>query len=216
MSTLVTRSARTRGAIRSAALVAALLGTVVTLGGCIEAAIIGGATGGALMANDRRTAEVVLGDERVENTASNRISTRFGDKVHVNVTSFNYTVLLTGEVPDAKAKAEIERIASEVDRVKAVVNELQIGAASALTARGNDTYLTGRVKASMVGANKFNTNYIKVVTEAGVVFLMGLVTRKEGDDATEIARSIGGVQKVVRVFEYITVPAAPPAPAPAK
>lgn len=209
MSKLVTRINGVRGIVRAAALAA----VVLTLGGCIEAAIVGGAAGGALMANDRRTSEVVLGDERVENTASNRISTRFGDKVHINVTSFNYTVLLTGEVPDAKVKAEAERIASEVERVKAVVNELQIGAPSALTARGNDTYLTGRVKASMVGANKFNTNYVKVVTEAGIVYLMGLVTRKEGDDATEIARAIGGVKKVVRVFEYVTVPAATPAPA---
>jgi len=212
MSKLVTRLNRASGLVRAAALAAAAL----TLGGCIEAALVGGAASGALMANDRRVAEVVLGDERVEATASNRISTRFGDKVHVNVTSFNYTVLLSGEVPDAKAKAEIERIASEVERVKAVVNELQVGAQSAFTARGNDTYLTGRVKAAMVGANKFNTNHVKVVTEAGVVFLMGLVTRKEGDDATEIARAIGGVQKVIRVFEYVTVPVAAPAPAPAK
>ena len=212
MSKLVTRLNRASGLLRAAALAAAAL----TLGGCIEAAIFGGAASGALMANDRRVAEIVLGDERVEATASNRISTRFGDKVHVNVTSFNYTVLLSGEVPDAKTKAEIERIASEVERVKAVVNELQVGAQSAFTARGNDTYLTGRVKAAMVGANKFNTNHVKVVTEAGVVYLMGLVTRKEGDDATEIARAIGGVQKVVRVFEDVTVPAAATAPAPAK
>lgn len=187
----------------------ALAAAVLALGGCIEAAIVGGAASGALVATDRRPAEVVLGDERVELNANNRITTRFGDKIHINVTSFNYTVLLTGEVPDAKTKAEIERMASEVERVKAVVNELQIGAQSALTARGNDTYLTGRVKASMVGANKFNANHIKVVTEAGVVFLLGVVTRKEADDATEIARSIGGVQKVVRVFEYVNVPTAP-------
>ena len=214
MSRLGTGIKLTRRPVRTATLAAALatvLAAVLTLGGCIEAAIIGGAAGGAMMATDRRPAEVVLGDERVEVTANNRISTRFGDKVHVNVTSFNYTILLTGEVPDAKVKAEIERIASEVERVKAVVNELQVGAISAYTARGNDSYLTGRVKAAMVGANKFNTNHIKVVTEAGVVYLLGVVTRKEADDATEIARAIGGVQKVVRVFEYVAV-----APAPAK
>jgi len=198
-----------RRLIQAAALAAAVLTAVLTLGGCIEAAIVGGAAGGALVATDRRPSEVVLGDERVEQTASNRISTRFGDKVHVNITSFNYTVLLTGEVPDAKTRAEVERIASEVERVKAVVNEMQIGEQSAYTARGNDSYLTGRVKASMVGANKFNANHIKVVTEAGVVFLLGVVTRKEADDATDIARSIGGVRKVVRVFEYVTVATAP-------
>lgn len=212
MSRLGTGIKLARRPVRTATLAAALatvLAAVLTLGGCIEAAIIGGAAGGAMMATDRRPAEVVLGDERVEVTANNRISTRFGDKVHVNVTSFNYTILLTGEVPDAKVKAEIERIASEVERVKAVVNELQVGAISAYTARGNDSYLTGRVKAAMVGANKFNTNHIKVVTEAGVVYLLGVVTRKEADDATEIARAIGGVQKVVRVFEYVAVAPAP-------
>ncbi len=183
------------------------------LAGCLEALVVGGATGAAVVANDRRAAEVVLGDERVELTASNRLSQAFGDRAHINVTSYNYTVLLTGEVPDEKAKQEAERIASQVERVKAVVNELQVAGVSSLASRGNDTYLTGRVKAAFVAAQKFSPNYVKVVTEAGVVYLMGLVSRGEADDATEIARSISGVRKVVRVFEYITAPAAP---APAK
>ncbi len=183
------------------------------LTGCFEALVVGGATGAAVVANDRRAAEVVLGDERVELTASTRLSEAFGDRAHINVTSYNYTVLLTGEVPDDKAKAEAERIVSQVERVKAVVNELQVAGVSSLASRGNDTYLTGRVKAAFVAAQKFSPNYVKVVTEAGVVYLMGLVSRGEADDATEIARSISGVRKVVRVFEYITAPAAP---APAK
>lgn len=182
------------------------LASAALLGGCIEAALIGGAATGASLANDRRPSEVVLGDERVEITAANRISQRLGDKVRVNVTSFNYTVLLTGDAPDAASRAEVERVATEVERVKAVVNEIRIGERLSLGARGNDTYLTGRVKAAMVAANKFNANHVKVVTEAGVVHLMGLVSRREADDATEIARGISGVQKVVRVFEYVVVP----------
>jgi osmotically-inducible protein OsmY len=187
---------------------------VLVLGGCIEAALVGGAATGVVVGTDRRPAEVVLGDERVEVTALNRLGQRLNDKAHVNVTSYNYTVLLTGEVPDAKSKEEAEKVAREIERVKGVVNELQIGAASSLQARGNDTFLTGRVKAAFVTPQKFSPLSVKVVTEAGVVYLLGLVTRQEADDATEIARGIGGVQKVVRVFEYL--PAAPkPAAAPA-
>lgn len=177
---------------------------VILLGGCVGAAVVGGAGGAALIANDRRAAEVVLGDERVELTVNQRINQRFGDKVHVSVTSYNYTVLLSGEVPDQKTRDEAEGIASRVERVKAVVNELQIGAPTSLSSRGNDTYLTGRIKAAFVTANRFNANQVKVVTERGVVFLLGLVTRKEADDATDIARGTPGVQKVVRVFEYVS------------
>jgi osmotically-inducible protein OsmY len=187
--------------------VAAVLGATVVLGGCIEAALIGGAAGGVAIANDRRPPEVVLGDERVEITANSRINKALSEKAHVNVISYNYTVLLTGEVPDAKSKEDAEKIVAQIERVKGVVNELQIGAPSSLQSRGNDVFLTGRIKAAFIGPQKFNSLNVKVVTEAGVVFLLGLVTRKEADDATEITRSIGGVQKVVRVFEYL--PAAP-------
>jgi osmotically-inducible protein OsmY len=172
------------------------------LSGC-AAVVVGGATTGALVANDRRPTEVVLGDERVELTAGNRLAKALGDNAHVNITSYNYTVLLTGEVPDAKAKESAEKVASEVERVKGVVNELQVAGISSLAARGNDTYLTGRVKAAFVAAQKFSATHVKVVTEAGVVYLLGLVNRQEADEATELARGIGGVSKVVRVFEYL-------------
>jgi osmotically-inducible protein OsmY len=176
--------------------------SLVLLSGC-AAVMVGGATTGALVANDRRPAEVVLGDERVELTAGNRLAKVLGDKSHVNITSYNYTILLTGEVPDAKAKEDAEKVASEVERVKGVVNELQVAGISSFAARGNDTYLTGRVKAAFVSAQKFSATHVKVVTEAGVVYLLGLVNRQEADEATELARGIGGVQKVVRVFEYL-------------
>jgi osmotically-inducible protein OsmY len=173
----------------------------LVLSGCFGA-LVGGAATGALIANDRRTPEIVLGDERVELAATQRFNKMFDDRAHVSTTSYNYTVLLTGEVPDEKSKADAERVASQIERVKAVVNELGIGPASSLSSRGNDTYLTGRIKAAFVTANRFNANQVKVVTERGIVYLMGLVNKKEADDATDIARTISGVQKVVRVFEY--------------
>jgi osmotically-inducible protein OsmY len=193
-----------RNGWHSRAAAAAALLAVFMLEGCVEAVILGGAATGAFVAADRRQPEIVAGDERVGLTALSRVRNRFGDKVHFNVTSYNYNVLLTGEVPDAQTKAEIEKIVMQIAQVKGVVNELQVAGRSTLGARGNDTYLTGRVKAAFVAENKFQANHVKVVTEAGVVYLLGLVTRKEADDATAITRSISGVRKVVRVFEYRT------------
>jgi osmotically-inducible protein OsmY len=112
-------------------------------------------------------------------------------------------VLLTGEAPDAAAKATAEKVAQGVDNVRGVYNELAVGPNSALSARANDTYLTSVVKARFVDAQRFSPVHVKVVTEAGVVYLMGLVTRKEADAASEIARTTRGVHRVVRVFEYI-------------
>ena len=182
----------------AAALLAAFL-----LQGCVEAVIVGGAATGAFVAADRRQPEIVAGDERVGLTAQSRIGARFGDKVHVNVTSYNYNILLTGEVPDALTKAEIEKIATQVPQAKGAVNDLQVAGLATFSSRGNDTYLTGRVKGAFVTENKFQANYVKVVTESAVVYLLGLVTHKEADDATAIARSVSGVKKVVRVFEYL-------------
>ena len=193
---------RNRNGWRGGAAAAALLSAFL-LQGCIEAMVVGGATG-AFVAADRRQPEVVAGDERVGLTALARIGNRFGDNTHVNVTSYNYNVLLTGEVPDAKAKSEIERIVLQIPQAKGAVNELQVAGPATLTSRGNDTYLTGRVKGAFVTENKFQANHVKVVTESGVVYLLGLVTHKEADDATAIARSISGVKKVVRIFEYLT------------
>lgn len=182
----------------------AVLLTVFLLQGCVESLIVGGAATGAYVATDRRQPEIVAGDERVELTASSRVGDRYGDRVHVNITSYNYNVLLTGEVPDAQSKAGIEKIVTEIPQVKGVINELQVAGLSSLTSRANDTYITGRVKGAFVTENKFQATHVKVVTESAVVYLLGLVTRKEADDATAIARSTSGVKKVVRVFEYLT------------
>jgi len=184
--------------------VAATLLVALLLQGCVGPLLVGGAATGAFVATDRRQPEIVVGDERVGLSALSRIDTRYGDKVHVNVTSYNYNVILTGEVPDAQTRAGIDKIVMQIPQVKGVVNELQVAGPSSLTSRANDTYITGRVKGSFVTENKFQASHVKVVTESAVVYLLGLITRKEADDATAIARSISGVKKVVRVFEYLT------------
>lgn len=180
---------------------------VPVLSGCFGAAAVG-VGAGALVYADRRTTEVQVTDEGIELRAGNRISDKYGSNTHVNVTSYNRAVLLTGEVPDAVTKADVEKIVSEVPNVKAVSNELQIAATSTLTARSNDTYITSKVKARFVDANTFAANHVKVVTEAGAVYLMGLVSQKEANAAVEVARTTGGVQKVVRIFEIISDDAA--------
>jgi osmotically-inducible protein OsmY len=146
-------------------------------------------------------------DQQIESTAGSRVGDALKGQGHINFTSYNYTVLLTGEVPTTQAKAEVEKIVSEVPQVKTVVNELQIAGTSSAASRSNDAYITSKVKGNFLGNGKFRPTDIKVVTEAGVVFLLGLVTREEADAATEAARGTGGVQKVVRVFEYIVPPA---------
>lgn len=195
------------------AIVALLLGAAALASGCAPL-IVGGAAAGAVgVAADRRQPDVMAADERLEWTASSRIGDKLGNNGHVNVTSYNKQVLLTGEATTEALKNDAERIAAAVPEVKSVVNEIVIGSPSAMSARSNDAYITSQVKARMVGAQKFNPLYVKVVTENSVVYLMGLVTQKEAADAAEVARTTSGVRKVVRVFEFIP---APPAAAAAK
>ena len=173
-----------------------------TLQGCFPA-VATGVGAGALMITDRRASETYLSDEAIEIRALNRINDKYGEKSHVNVTSYNTKVLLTGEAPDAAARSEIEKIVGTVPNVKAVTNEIRVAGPSSFGARSNDSYVTAKVKGRFIEANKFSPNHVKVVTEANVVYLLGMVTRAEGDAATEIARTTAGVQKVVRVFEYV-------------
>lgn len=172
------------------------------LSACVPV-VAGGAAAGGLVAADRRTSGAYVEDEGIEWKANNRIKDTLGDKIHVNVTSYNRNVLLTGEAIDESAKTKAETLARSVENVRQVTNELQVSGASALTARANDSYLTTKVKTAFLQANLFPSNYVKVVTENSVVYLLGVVTHKEADDAVEIARSTDGVQKVVKVFEYI-------------
>ena len=171
--------------------------------GCFGAAAVGMGAG-VMLAVDRRPTETVLTDEGIEVRAANRITEKLGERAHVNVTSFNRSVLLTGEVPDAAAKAEAEKLASGVPNVKAISNELQVAGVSSLGVRSNDAYITSKVKARFVDASQFSANHVKVVTEAGTVFLIGLVTQREADAAVEVARTTGGVMRVIRMFEIIS------------
>lgn len=179
----------------------ALLVIVPSLYGCI-AALVGGAGTAVLVGEDRRTVGTVAEDQGIELKTANRIRDKFKDP-HFNVTSYNRMVLLTGETPDAETKREIEKIARAVENVRGVYNEIAVAGNSALSSRGNDSYLTGKVKGRFIDQQKFNAVHVKVVTESNVVYLLGLVHRKEADNATEIARTTGGVQKVVKLFEYL-------------
>ncbi len=183
---------------------AALLCAVVVTGlqGCIEMAI-GTAVIGTIAASDRRTFGAQTEDKTIAVKAESRVPQIVGDGGHVNIASFNRKVLLTGEVRDETMKAAVEREVAGLDGVNSVVNELQVGSVSNYTARSNDALLTGKVKASFVDAKDLYANSIKVVTERGAVYLMGRVSQREATLATEIARGVPGVQKVVRVFELI-------------
>jgi osmotically-inducible protein OsmY len=173
------------------------------LSGCFPL-VMGGAVVGTMVATDRRTSGAQLEDEGIELRAASRIRENLGDRVHVNVTSYNRRVLITGEVPNAQDKQLVEQVVSRVENVVSVVNELaELGNAS-LTQRSSDVLVTGRVKAGLVDAKDLVSSAFKVVTERGTVYLLGRVTPREADRATEIARSTNGVQKVVRVFETLT------------
>ena len=172
------------------------------LHGCAAVALGGAAATGFVVGEDRRTVGTITEDQGIEFKVGGRVGEKFPNS-HVNATSFNRNVLLTGEAPDANAKAEIERIARAVENVRGVFNELQVAGNSAMSARANDSFITSKVKARFVDAKKFNAVYVKVVTESNVVYLMGLVNKQEASDATELARTTSGVQKVVRAFEYL-------------
>lgn len=174
-----------------------------SLSGCFPV-LMGGAVMGSLVATDRRTSGAQLEDEGIELRAASRIRENLGERVHVNVTSYNRRVLITGEVPNAQDKQLVEQVASRVENVVSVVNELAELGNSTLTQRSSDVVVTARVKAGLVDAKDLVSNAFKVVTERGTVYLLGRVTPREAERATEIARSTSGVQKVVRVFENLS------------
>lgn len=180
-------------------LLAAILGA---LQGCFPV-VATGVGAGALMAADRRTTGTYIEDEGIEDKAISQISTRYKNTAHVNVTSFNRHVLITGEAPNEETKAGIAQIVAVVPNVKAVSNELVVSGLTGITSRSSDSIITGDVKMRFLNNKVFQPNHVKVITENGTVFLMGLVYRKEAEVATEIASTTGGVQRVVKVFEYL-------------
>jgi len=172
------------------------------LQGCVEM-VVGTAVVGAIAATDRRTLGAQTDDKAIAIKAEARIPSLVGDAGHVNIASFNRKVLLTGEVRDAATKATVEREVGTIQGVEGIFNELQLSDRSNYTARGNDALLTAKVKASFVDARDLSATAIKVVTEQATVYLMGRVTQREGQRAGEVAGGVGGVQKVVKIFEYI-------------
>lgn len=178
---------------------AAIAAAIPLLQGCFPLAMTGmGAA--AVMASDRRTTGMYIEDESIEWKVLARLRGDFAG-AHVNATSFNRRVLLTGEAPTEEAKQKIEDAVRRVENVREVTNELQVAGASSMASRGNDSLVTSNVKARMVNNGRFSPNHVKVVTEQGVVYLMGIVTTAESDAAVEIARTTSGVNRVVKVFE---------------
>jgi osmotically-inducible protein OsmY len=174
----------------------------LALQACVPVVIGAGGAAAYSSLEDRRTTGIQIDDESIEVRASNRISDRFGARVHVNVTSYNRIVLLTGEVPDDATRIEAEKIVRAVPNVREVTNDLQIAGISSYASRTNDTYLTTKVRGRLLDTQRVSSVHLKVVTEAGAVYLMGLVTEPEAEEAVDIARNTGGVRKVVKVFEY--------------
>ena len=186
------------------ALAAATL-AVSLLSGCVPLVIGGAAVAGTgLVVTDRRTTGTQIEDESIERRAANAISTNFGERVHVNVESYNRQVLLTGEAPTQQDKERIEQYVARVENVRAVVNEIGIMPPTGFRERSSDAFITSKVKASFVDAKDIYANAFVVTTERGVVYLMGRATRREADRTAEIARGVSGVLKVVRVYELLS------------
>jgi osmotically-inducible protein OsmY len=195
---------------------------VSTLGACAPL-MLAGMAGTVMVASDRRTSGAQLEDEAIELRAQARIRDNLGERVHVNVTSFNRQVLITGEVTAEKDRQGVLQLVERIENVKSVVNEMAVMPMSTLSERSNDLLVTAQVKARFVDSKDLFANAFKVVTERGTVYLMGRVTQREANSATQLTRNVGGVNKVVRLFEIITeeelrnlLPPPPPPAAPAK
>ena len=178
------------------------IGVATQLNACFPV-VAGGVAATGAVAADRRTSGIYVEDEGIELKAVKKMETNLGEQAHVNVTSYNRNVLLTGEVPDEAAKAKAETLLKEIQNIRAVTNEIVVSPKTTIGSRSSDTYITSKVKTKFVTENKFPANYVKIVTENSVVYLLGIVKKAEGDAAGEIASSTEGVSRVVKVFEYI-------------
>ena len=180
------------------------LAAATLLGACAPLVVGGAMVGGALMVTDRRTSGAQVEDQAIELKAANRVREAVGDRGHFNITSYNRAVLITGEAATEADRTAVEQAVGKVENLRSVLNETAVMGSSSLTSRSSDTFISGRVKAAFVDAKDMHANAFKVVTERGVVYLMGRVTEREATRATDIARGIPGVLKVVRVFEILT------------
>jgi len=181
-----------------------LLTTIGLLQGCVAPVVAVGLGGGVMIsAADRRSAGTMIEDDTIESKAQKRIDEKYKDTVHASVTAFNRFALVTGTVANESPKMDIERIIGAVPNVKGIANELVVSNAASLGSTSTDARSTANIKMRFVKSTAFKADHVKVVTENSVVYLLGLVTRAEADAASEIASTTAGVQKVVRVFEYI-------------
>ncbi len=185
------------------ALAAVIAATLALNSGC-AALLLGGAVGTVMSVSDRRNTGTQIDDQLIELKARNRTREVLPDSGNVSATSYNRILLLTGEVPTDANRTALEETMAKIDSVKSVVNELVVRDASAFSSRSSDTVVTSKIKATFVEARAFPINAVKVVTERGIVYLLGRVTEAEGNQAAELARGVGGVMKVVKVFEPIS------------
>lgn len=179
---------------------------LIPVSGCVPMTVTGvgiGASTGALRLEDRRSSGIFIEDEQIGLVTTRRIQEKLGDDAHINVTSFNRNVLLTGEALTETARNEIFKLAANVENVRNIFNEVAIAPKSSLTARSNDALITSEVKSGFLNNDSFQTNRIKVVTESNIVYLTGIVKRAEGEKAAELASGTPGVIKVIKVFEYL-------------
>ena len=193
----------TSGRVRGLAL-GMVLASTLWVSGCAPLLLGGAMMGTGLVFTDRRTSGAQLEDQSIELKAGGQVRNVLGDRGHVNVTSYNRMVLITGEVPADGDRTAVEQAVAKIENVRSTVNELGVIGNSSLTSRSNDTILTSKVKASMIDAQDLQANAFKVLTERGVVYLMGRVTEREAARGAEVARGVSGVGKVVRVFEILT------------
>jgi osmotically-inducible protein OsmY len=187
---------------RRATILVALCAAIPLLEGCAPAVVAVGVGYGAVVAGDQRSTGAQLDDQTIEIKITSAAGGKWGNEVHLNVTSYNGVVLLTGEAPSTIVQDEITKIARSTDRVRSVQNEMVIGPVTDLSARTNDTYITSKVKTRLLEDEKLKALYVKVVTERSVVYLMGIMTREEGNQAAQVAATTAGVARVVKVFEF--------------
>jgi osmotically-inducible protein OsmY len=187
--------------LASAAVASALVAATLSLSGCFPLAATGVAVG-VLAATDRRTIGTQTEDTGIEVKAASRLREELKNAGGISVTSFNRKVLITGQVIDDTTRQAAERIVAGVENVRSVHNELQVSGRVSLVTTASDATISTRVKAAFVDAKDLQANTVKVVTEAGVVYLMGIVSRAEGDRAAQVASRVSGVTRVVTVFEY--------------
>lgn len=191
--------------MRRITLACALLALTQLLQGCAPAVVAGSAVAAGAVVSDRRAAAVVLQDQRIEMKANDMIYSdeQIGGKVHINVISYNQSVLLTGEAPTAELSQQVEQIVRSIDKVKNVYNQIGIQAISTAESRFNDTWLTSSIKGWLLRSTNLDLGKVKIITERGDVFLMGLVTEEEATIAADIASRVDGVKQVNKVFEYV-------------